>query len=218
MPTCIVSRRSARSRSTSSRPGPSATRRSCVVIRLAPDRRFESLRGPLSGCAGLVMEAVSFVRRVAPGGRVAGGAASSFAGVVARAVALSAIAPLAQQHAHGSVNEKSRLLAGFSLQLVPRRGLEPPRLAALVPETSASTNSAIWAGRRIIAEVIAPAKYFVASSIAAMEIDIVSESEWAADHMQKANEQQKSRSEERLSCETGAQKRTRTSTPRGAST
>src|SRR5262249_43558286 len=31
--------------------------------------------------------------------------------------------------------------------LVPRRGLEPPRLAALVPETSASTNSATWALR-----------------------------------------------------------------------
>ena len=32
--------------------------------------------------------------------------------------------------------------------VVPRRGLEPPRLAALVPETSASTNSATWALRR----------------------------------------------------------------------
>ena len=32
-----------------------------------------------------------------------------------------------------------------SPSLVPRRGLEPPRLAALVPETSASTNSATWA-------------------------------------------------------------------------
>jgi hypothetical protein len=29
--------------------------------------------------------------------------------------------------------------------MVPRRGLEPPRLAAQVPETCASTNSAIWA-------------------------------------------------------------------------
>ena len=29
--------------------------------------------------------------------------------------------------------------------MVPRRGLEPPRLSALIPETSASTNSATWA-------------------------------------------------------------------------
>ncbi len=34
---------------------------------------------------------------------------------------------------------------GLKLGMVPRRGLEPPRLAAQVPETCASTNSAIWA-------------------------------------------------------------------------
>jgi hypothetical protein len=34
-----------------------------------------------------------------------------------------------------------------SANLVPRRGLEPPHLAALVPETSASTNFATWAIR-----------------------------------------------------------------------
>ena len=40
-------------------------------------------------------------------------------------------------------------LAGQRLSeaLVPRRGLEPPRLAALVPETSASTSSATWASK-----------------------------------------------------------------------
>jgi hypothetical protein len=30
-------------------------------------------------------------------------------------------------------------------KLVPRKGLEPPRSYSLVPETSASTNSATWA-------------------------------------------------------------------------
>jgi hypothetical protein len=36
--------------------------------------------------------------------------------------------------------------AGFYM-VVPKRGLEPPRLSALVPETSASTNSATWASQ-----------------------------------------------------------------------
>ena len=34
--------------------------------------------------------------------------------------------------------------------LVPRRGLEPPRISPLVPETSASTSSATWASARIV--------------------------------------------------------------------
>jgi|GEM_PF-808349 hypothetical protein len=53
----------------------------------------------------------------------------------------------------GAANKKATGLittSGFFAYLptlVPKRGLEPPRLAALVPETSASTNSATWASQ-----------------------------------------------------------------------
>jgi hypothetical protein len=49
----------------------------------------------------------------------------------------------------GKNTEKPPLCGGFSVVnqcLVPRKGLEPSRLAALPPEGSASTNSATWAG------------------------------------------------------------------------
>jgi hypothetical protein len=39
--------------------------------------------------------------------------------------------------------------------MVPRRGLEPPRLAAPPPEGGASTNSAIWAHVMLLAVSLA---------------------------------------------------------------
>jgi hypothetical protein len=47
---------------------------------------------------------------------------------------------------HGANNLRPKI--GFmEVVMVPRKGLEPPRSYSLVPETSASTNSATWASQ-----------------------------------------------------------------------
>ena len=213
-----------------------------------PERDDGGLRGPRCGRRGLGKQAALFTASTALSGRTVDDAAFvfAFAGRVEHAGRIQVYSSSGRGQGKGVdsdavVNEKSRLLAGFSLKLVPRRGLEPPRLAALVPETSASTNSAIWAGRRIIANGFGLAKPFFASMRAAGGSDqgpgvgaagATDAGMGAAsaarvrgdderDHVVIAGEKgvdKKSRSEERLSRETGAQKRTRTSTPCSAST
>ena len=54
-----------------------------------------------------------------------------------RAVALRLSSPL--------LKKEAITLLLFCTLRVPRRGLEPPRIAPLVPKTSAYTNSATWA-------------------------------------------------------------------------
>ena len=52
-------------------------------------------------------------------------------------------------------------MAGICIPaIVPRKGLEPPHLAALAPETSASTNFATWAFSRLCRQQPAQTLFF----------------------------------------------------------
>ena len=63
--------------------------------------------------------------------------------------ALVALWILSDKYLHTKHETLNSLLNKWKITSVPRTGLEPARLSTLAPETSASTNSAIWATQYI---------------------------------------------------------------------
>ena len=58
---------------------------------------------------------------------------------------LNGVTESRQEPAHAGFHKQQSRQSRLYDLLVPRKGLEPPRCYSLVPETSASTNSATWA-------------------------------------------------------------------------